>query len=345
MLLVVLRRLRPCEHAAQVPAVRSDVSGLLRLQFIDRVRHCSCAHSDRYTPRAKLCRRPLRFLCDNRRAHFFCVTFSDGPQRAAQFRSCSREESSDDCARGGRSQWPVGVSYLSSALFPWGTRPRNSWWMCLRPYLSPLCGGLPSRALTFWVQVGVLGVAEVFKVRVQDRIQQAFGGAEHVHNFSPSWRSEAGRVCLQGFSQEQSSAASRGPEHVDTSSSRSWWRRRSSRFSPWTGFKSFCLKLLHCVEQSTLAFQFLQVVAQGEVFTGFLQDRVHQLLHQWIALTLLGGRLMVFFRTFPGVKKVRGPPASAEITRQVIFHPAESSRRRVHRQVGNLLLATPTRLL
>ena len=28
------------------------------------------------------------------------------------------------------------------------------------------------------------------------------------------------------------------------------------------------------------------------------------------------------FRTFPGVKKVRGPPASAEITRLVIFHLA-----------------------
>ena len=31
VLLVVLRRLRPCEHAAQVPAVRSDDSGLPRL--------------------------------------------------------------------------------------------------------------------------------------------------------------------------------------------------------------------------------------------------------------------------------------------------------------------------
>ena len=29
-----------------------------------------------------------------------------------------------------------------------------------------------------------------------------------------------------------------------------------------------------------------------------------------------------FFRTFLGVKKVRGPPASAEITRKVIFRRA-----------------------
>ena len=37
------RRCCPCEHAAQVPAVRSDDSGLPRLQFIDRVGHCSYA--------------------------------------------------------------------------------------------------------------------------------------------------------------------------------------------------------------------------------------------------------------------------------------------------------------
>ena len=36
------------------------------------------------------------------------------------------------------------------------------------------------------------------------------------------------------------------------------------------------------------------------------------------------------FRTFPGVKKVRGPPASAEITRQVIIHLAGSSRTPAH---------------
>ena len=43
VLLVVLRRLRLCEHAAQVPAVRSDDNGLLCLQFIDRVGYCSYA--------------------------------------------------------------------------------------------------------------------------------------------------------------------------------------------------------------------------------------------------------------------------------------------------------------
>ena len=43
VLLRVPRRCCPCEHAAQVPAVRSDDSGLPRLQFIDRVGHCSYA--------------------------------------------------------------------------------------------------------------------------------------------------------------------------------------------------------------------------------------------------------------------------------------------------------------
>ena len=43
VLLRVPRRLRPCEHAAQVPAFRPDDSGLPRLQFIDRVGHCSFA--------------------------------------------------------------------------------------------------------------------------------------------------------------------------------------------------------------------------------------------------------------------------------------------------------------
>ena len=43
MLLQVSWRLRPCEHAAQAPAVRSDDSGLPRLQFIDKVGHCSSA--------------------------------------------------------------------------------------------------------------------------------------------------------------------------------------------------------------------------------------------------------------------------------------------------------------
>ena len=38
----------------------------------------------------------------------------------------------------------------------------------------------------------------------------------------------------------------------------------------------------------------------------------------------------VVFRTFPGVKKVRGPAASAEITRKVIFHQAGSSRTPAH---------------
>ena len=48
------------------------------------------------------------------------------------------------------------------------------------------------------------------------------------------------------------------------------------------------------VEQSTLTFQFLQVVAQGEVFKVFAQDRVHQLLHQWIVLTLVMELLVGF---------------------------------------------------
>ena len=60
------------------------------------------------------------------------------------------------------------------------------------------------------------------------------------------------------------------------------------------------------VEQSTLTFQFLQVVAQREVFKVFAEDRVHQLLHQWIVLVLVMELLIGFFRTFPGVKKSAG---------------------------------------
>ena len=43
VLVYVSWRLRPCEHAAQASAVRSDGGGLPRFQFIDRVGHCSCA--------------------------------------------------------------------------------------------------------------------------------------------------------------------------------------------------------------------------------------------------------------------------------------------------------------
>ena len=53
VLLRVPRRCCPCEHAAQIPAVLSDDSGMPRLQFIDRVGHCNYV---------TLCRRPLRFL-------------------------------------------------------------------------------------------------------------------------------------------------------------------------------------------------------------------------------------------------------------------------------------------
>ena len=56
VLLRVLRRLRPCEHAAQVPAVPMTVV-VPRLQFIDRVGHCSYA-----TVTGSLCRRLVRSL-------------------------------------------------------------------------------------------------------------------------------------------------------------------------------------------------------------------------------------------------------------------------------------------
>ena len=52
VLLGVLRRFCPSEHAAQVPAVRSDDSGLPRLQFIDRVGHCSYAAVTGFPSRA-----------------------------------------------------------------------------------------------------------------------------------------------------------------------------------------------------------------------------------------------------------------------------------------------------
>ena len=67
---------------------------------------------------------------------------------------------------------PVVVAFLIFALCPWSTRRGSSWWKCRLSCLSPLCSGLPSRALTFQVQVGVREVAEVFKVCTQDTVLQ-----------------------------------------------------------------------------------------------------------------------------------------------------------------------------
>ena len=59
---VSLRRPRPCEHARQVPAVRSDDNGVPRLQFIDGFGHCVMSQRQ-VSLSCELCRRPLRFLC------------------------------------------------------------------------------------------------------------------------------------------------------------------------------------------------------------------------------------------------------------------------------------------
>ena len=76
-----------------------------------------------------------------------------------------------------------------------------------------LCSGLPSRALTFQVQVGVPGVAEE---NVQDRIQQRLVAQNMlILQFLMIVAVGAERRGLQGFSQEQNSAAFRGAEHVD----------------------------------------------------------------------------------------------------------------------------------
>ena len=113
--------------------------------------------------------------------------------------------------------------------------------------LSPLCSGLPSRALTFQVHVGVGDVAEVFKVCTQDTVsQRRWVSRSRTFQFRPDFLQRKG---------------SRTP----SSSSRT---------------------------------------AEGA----------------------FGG----VFRTFPGVKNVRGPAASAEITWQVIFHLPESSRAPAH---------------
>ena len=106
---------------------------------------------------------------------------------------------------------PVVASCLSSALCPWSTRRQNSWW-----YLSPLCSGLPSRALTFGVQVGVPGGGGGLQSLHPGQDSTAFGGAERVYTPVPHGRGgRAGRGGLQGFSQEQNSAAFRGAVHVD----------------------------------------------------------------------------------------------------------------------------------
>ena len=163
-------------------------------------------------------------------------------------------------------------------------RRLSSWWKCRRiqctwPWFSPrrsIRGERfvvfsqdrvqqrlgPSRSLTIqFLKVGG-EVAEVFKVYVQDRIQQRL-----VAQIT---------LLLQIF---MIMAIGSGGEAFKVSPR----NRVLQRF----------------VEQSTLTFQFLQVVAQGEVFKVFAQDRVHQLLHQWIVITLVMEILMVFFALFP----------------------------------------------
>ena len=107
------------------------------------------------------------------------------------------------------------------------------------------------------------GVAEVFKVYAQDRIQQRLAGAVHVDIPVPSGRGGRGRAGGEAF-----------------------------KVSPRNRI------LQRFVEQSPLTFQFLQVVAQREVFKVFAEDRVHQLLHQWIVLTLVMELLIGFFALF-----------------------------------------------
>ena len=117
----------------------------------------------------------------------------------------------------------------------------------------------------------------------------AFSGADHVDTPVPLDRGgRAWRRGLQGFSQEQNSIAFRGADHGDIPVPLGRGAGRCLHaFSPGQGSSA----------SSSMDRSF---VAEG-AFDGF-------------------------FRTFAGVKKVRGPPASAEITRLVFFFTQRSRR-------------------
>ena len=86
--------------------------------------------------------------------------------------------------------------------------------------------------------------------------------AEQSVDIPVSGRRPGGGGGLQGLRPGQDSTAFGGAEHVDIPVPQKSWRRE-------------------------------------EVFTVFAQDKVHQLLHQWIALTLLRRLLIGFFALFP----------------------------------------------